>query len=104
MMKWLNKKKEDLKNKKGNKKDSLKVKKNKYLPKDFHKRVMELENQCERPDANKWHINDLMDLYTVIFYYNDYHSKQLSIIIAKMTQIVKTSMKLDCILYLTEMT
>ncbi len=35
------------------------------LPKGFAKQVIELEIQCERPDATKDHVNLLMDLYTV---------------------------------------
>lgn len=93
-MKWFNKKKDEIKSKKSNKKDSLKVKRNKFLPKDFHQRVIELENQCERPDANKWHISDLMELYTVgIIILTYITSKPLNIITVRIILKVRIFMK-----------
>lgn len=67
MMKWFNKKREESleREDRRKKKDDLRVRKNMHLSKNFARKVIELENQIERPDATKWHINDLMDLYTV---------------------------------------
>ena len=45
--------------------DLAKLKKNVNLPKKFAQQVIELEIQCERPDATKEHVKKLMDLYTV---------------------------------------
>ena len=42
-----------------------KLKKTMQLPKKFAQSVIELEIQCERPDATKEHVKKLMDLYTV---------------------------------------
>lgn len=35
------------------------------LPKNFAQQVIELEIQCDRPEATKEHVKKLMDLYTV---------------------------------------
>eukprot|EP00347_Sterkiella_histriomuscorum_P022847 403336929 len=50
------------------------------LPVDFARQVIKLEIQCERPDAQKIHVNQLTDLYAnAIEYYNtksDYSNQQ----------------------------
>jgi len=39
------------------------------LPRNFAKKVIDLEIQCERPDVTRDHVNSLMDLYTVSFFF-----------------------------------
>ncbi len=63
MLKWWKKRKEKKKYMKGKKVDKL--------PKDFAKKVIELEIKCEKIDCDKEDITDLMNLYThAIEYYN----------------------------------
>ena len=66
-MKWFGKKREESLERieRRKKREDLKIRKNMHLSKNFARRVIELENQIERPDATKDNINDLMDLYTV---------------------------------------
>ena len=80
MFKWLFKKKEDssvttsddLKAMQHSKiQKQLRLKKRMDLPRNFAKKVIDLELQCERPDVTKDNVNSLMDLYTLaIEYYN----------------------------------
>ncbi len=71
MLKWFTKKKEDTGDKSHNEKkaakSNLRIKKRMSLPRNFAKKVIDLELQCERPDVTRDHINSLMDLYTVSF-------------------------------------
>ena len=70
MLRWFSKKKyEGSRQQRGREGEvdqfGLKAKKRSGLPRNFAKKVIDLELQCERPDTTRVHVNDLMDLYTV---------------------------------------
>ena len=49
------------------KRGHLKLKQKLKLPKSFAKKVIDLENICDRPDVTMAQVKELMDLYTVTF-------------------------------------
>jgi hypothetical protein len=80
---------------------NLKIKKKVVLPRNFAKKVIDLEIQCDRPDVTRDHINTLMDLYTVnfinyiIYFYNRQPS---SITIASAILTIRCISRQSCIL------
>lgn len=75
---------------------NLKIKKKMALPRNFAKKVIDLEIQCERPDVTKEHVNTLMDLYTVSICPNS-ASSPLSTTTASVTSTGSSHIRRNCI-------